>query len=300
MIESGQCKEAMYRLNQQLYDLRYDRYAQNQLLREISDNLARNRGGYLNLDKWNPNRGTWDTIEIVPIPPAAPPDQPPPPVEAPIPVPTYEDDPWIQLESNVVPALLDAGDSHAAASRLNSDLFNLRGNLDAQNILLSMVDSNDKKGSASDLKLGEWNPATGTYDSAEILPALTDPGKGIDISTFDNVDAPAPADFIDTTNPNDATDPWMHEEIAVIGALLDAGDAKAAATRLVADLQLLKPDLNLQNDLLAWVYENQQNGSGADISLGSWDEKAGTYVNIEILSAGAPPGTGIAIKTYAD
>lgn len=299
MIEMGDGRRAMERLQDELYDLRYDRYAQNQLLREISEQLRRD-GGYLNLDRWNPNRGTWDTIEIVPPPPAPrPPDQPPPVVEPPIPVPTYEDDPWMQMEGTVIPALLDSGNSDSAANRLNSDLYALRGNIEAQNVLLGMVEKGDRKGAGTDLRLGEWNPATGTFDSIEVLPALTDPGKGIPVSTYESPDAPQPPGVIDTTKTNDSQDPWLHQEISVIAALLDAGDANAAATRLVADLQALKGDLESQNELLGQVQTNNLPG-GAELNLGTWDTTTGTYINSEILPNGATPGTGIAIKTYPE
>lgn len=291
-----------------MYDLRYDRYAQNELLREVADQLRRDRGGWLNLDKWNPNSGTWDTIEVVPpAPPPPPPDQPPPPPdqpqpkpEEPIPVPNPDDDPWMQLESNVISSLLDAGDSDAAATRLKSDLYALRGNLDAQNTLLDLVDQNDRKGAGTDLKLGAWNPDTGTYEEIEVLPALTDPGSGTPIDTYDKADAEQPDGVIDTTKSNEAKDPWAHQEIAVIAALLDAGDSKAAATRLVSDLQQLKGDMDSQMDLLAQVAANHQPGTGADLVLGEWDQDAGNYKSIEVLPAGADKGTGIQIKTYPD
>ena len=171
--------------------------------------------------------------------------------------------------------------------------------MEAQNVLLDMVEKGDRKGAGTDLRLGEWNPNTGTFDSIEILPALTDPGKGIAVNTFDKADAPQPPGVIDTTKTNDSQDPWLHQEIAVIGALLDAGDATAAATRLVSDLQALKGDLESQNELLAQVQSNNAPG-GAELNLGTWDPTAGTYTNSEILSTGATPGTGIAIKTYPE
>ena len=297
----------MYELNRELYDLRFDRYAQNQLLREISDNLRRDRGGWLNLDRWNSNTGTWDTIEIVPpAPPPPPPDQPPPPPdqpkpepEPPIPVPTYDDDPWMKLESTVISSLLDAGDSDAAANRLKSDLYALRGNMEAQNTLLDLVDQNDRKGAGSDLKLGDWNPDTGTYDGVEVLPALTDPGSGTQIDTYDKADAEQPDGVIDTTKSNDSPDPWLHQEIAVIGALMDAGDTKAAATRLVSALQELKGDMDSQLELLTQTASNNYEG-GVELKFGDWDPETGSYKSIEMLPENAEPGTGIPIKTYPD
>lgn len=301
MIETGRSAEASYELNRELYDLRYDRYAQNELLREIADQLRRDRGGWLNLDKWNPNSGTWDTIEVVPpAPPPPAPDQPQPKPEDPIPVPNPDEDPWMQLESNVISSLLDAGDSDAAATRLKSDLYALRGNLDAQNTLLDLVDQNDRKGAGTDLKLGVWNPDTGTYENIEVLPALTDPGNGTQIDTFEKSDAEQPDGVIDTTKSNDSKDPWAHQEIAVIAALLDAGDSKAAATRLVSDLQQLKGDMDAQMDLISQVVANHEAGTGTDLVLGEWDAEAGTYKSIEVLPPGAEKGTGIQIKTYPD
>ncbi|MBX9694772.1 MAG: hypothetical protein K2Z81_20460, partial [Cyanobacteria bacterium] len=303
LIETGNGREAMYELNRELYDLRYDRYAQNQLLREISDNLRRDRGGWLNLDRWNPNSGTWDTIEIVPpAPPPPPPDQPqpqPPQPEPPIPVPTYDDDPWMKLESTVISSLLDAGDSDAAATRLKSDLYALRGNMDAQNTLLDLVDQNDRKGAGTDLKLGDWNPDTGTYEGIEVLPALTDPGSGTALNIYEKSDAEQPDGVIDTTRSNDSTDPYLHQEIAVVAALIDAGDTKAAATRLVSALQELKGDMESQNELLTQVVGNNYEG-GVELRLGEWDPEAGQFKSIEMLPEGAEPGTGIQIKTYPD
>jgi hypothetical protein len=107
-----------------------------------------------------------------------------------------------------------------------------------------------------------------------------------------------PDGAIDTTKANPDTDPWRHQEIAIIAALLDAGDSKSAATQLTADLQLLKGDMDSQNAILSQVAAGLQNEAGAKLRLGDWDAGAGTYSSIEILPAGAEPGTGIQIKTY--
>jgi hypothetical protein len=302
LLDEGNTAAAMTLLNAELYDLRYDRYAQNELLRDVSEFERFHR---LHLDRWDPDAGTWGNIDVTPppppVPPDQPPDQPPPPEPAPVPLPAppQQDDPWMQLEGNVISTLLDDGDSNAAATRLSSDLYALRGNLDAQNTLLGMVDSNDRKGTGTDLKLGNWNPDTGTYDTIEVLPALTDPGDGTPINTYPDADAPAPDGLIDTSKSNDATDPWQHQEIAVIAALLDAGDSRSAATKLTSDLQLLAGDLDSQNAIISQVAASLAN-TGSSIQLGDWDATTGTYSSIEILSAGQDPGNGIPIKVYPD
>ncbi len=303
LLDYGNVVEANRLLQAELYDLRYDRYAQCELLREIQ---LREQYHRLHLDRWDPYGGTWGTIEIyppAPVPPPPPPDQPPPPEPPrpePLPVPAPQDDPWMQLEGTIITTLMDDGDSDAAATRLKSDLYALRGNLDAQNTLLEIVDGGDRKGTGTDLKLGAWNPNTGTFDSIEVLPALTDPGSGTQIDTYPDANAVQPDGVIDTTKSNSEKDPWMHQEIAIIDALLDAGDTDAAATKLQSDLQQLKGDLDAQNNMLAQIATNHQAGTGTDLSLGDWDATKGTYSKVEVLPAGADPGTGIAIRVYPE
>lgn len=306
LLDYGRVTEANRLLQAELYDLRYDRYAQCELLREIQ---LREQYRRLHLDRWDPDNGTWGTIEIyppaptpVPLPPdQPPPPEPPPPEPIPVPAPA-QDDPWMQLEGTIISNLLDDGDSDAAANRIKSDLYALRGNLDAQNTFLEIVDGGDRKGTGTDLKLGAWNPDTGTFDSIEVLPALTDPGNGTPIDTYPDANAPQPDGVIDTTKSNSETDPWMHQEIAVIDALLDAGDTDAAATKLTSDLQQLKGDLDSQNRMLAQIAASRQQGTGTgtDLVLGDWDADKGTYSKIEVLPAGAQPGTGINIRVYPD
>jgi hypothetical protein len=52
-------------LNQDLWTMKNDVYAQNELLSEINQEQNRQSGAYLYLNNWNPDRGTWDTVDVV-------------------------------------------------------------------------------------------------------------------------------------------------------------------------------------------------------------------------------------------
>ena len=96
----------------------------------------------------------------------------------------------------------------------------------------------------------------------------------------------------------------MHQEIAVIGALLDGYTKNSVphsvSSRLNADLQALAGNLDAQNDMLSQIAQNHTNGVGADILLGDWDATKGTYSSVEVLPVGSAPGTGSPIQTYPD
>jgi hypothetical protein len=304
MLNACNVAAASAMLNAELYDLRCDRYAQCQLLYEIAA-LRQGNCAYVNLNNWNPDNCGWDTVEVVPPPPQPDPDTgETPPVEPPTPVPTYDNDPWMQLEGTVISSSLDAGDTQAAATRLNSDLYALRGNLDAQNALLGMVDVSDKKGSGADLNIGSWNQDTGNYDNIEILPKGATPGTGVQISEYSAADAAQPDGMIDTTTSNSEKDPWMHQEVAVIAALLNGytrdSVPRSISSRLNADLQALAGNMDAQNELLSQIAQNYTKGVGADLLLGDWDATKGTYSTIEVLPVGSQPGTGSPISTFPD
>lgn len=46
--------------------MRFDRYAQDELLNEVNDGEIKGIGADLYLGNWDPDRGTWDDIQIVP------------------------------------------------------------------------------------------------------------------------------------------------------------------------------------------------------------------------------------------
>ena len=187
---------------------------------------------------------------------------------------------------------------------MNSDLYALRGNLDAQNALLGMVDVSDKKGSGADLNIGSWNQDTGNYDNIEILPKGATPGTGVQISEYSAADAAQPDGMIDTTTSNSEKDPWMHQEVAVIAALLNGytrdSVPRSISSRLNADLQALAGNMDAQNELLSQIAQNYTKGVGADLLLGDWDATKGTYSTIEVLPVGSQPGTGSPISTFPD
>jgi hypothetical protein len=60
----------------------------------------------------------------------------------------------------------------------------LKGDMEAQNQVLSQVSASHQDDSASQLKLGDWDAEKGTYSSIEVLPAGSDPGTGISIHTY--------------------------------------------------------------------------------------------------------------------
>lgn len=66
MLDYGNAQGAADRLAMDLYQTKGDRYAQDHLLSEISRYESKGIGADLYLNNWNPVRGTWDTIDIVP------------------------------------------------------------------------------------------------------------------------------------------------------------------------------------------------------------------------------------------
>lgn len=56
-----------------------------------------------------------------------------------------------------------------AAAELSEDLYNLRGDMYAQDQLLSQVNRFDRKGFGADISLGPWDPVRGTWDNVQIV-----------------------------------------------------------------------------------------------------------------------------------
>jgi hypothetical protein len=63
-LANNETAKAADQLNYDLYQLRGDIYAQDSLLSEVSKLAREGNGEQLQLSKWNPDRGTWDDIEI--------------------------------------------------------------------------------------------------------------------------------------------------------------------------------------------------------------------------------------------
>jgi hypothetical protein len=49
-----------------LYQMKGDRFAQDELLNEISASEVKGIGADLYLGNWDPERGTWDDIRVIP------------------------------------------------------------------------------------------------------------------------------------------------------------------------------------------------------------------------------------------
>lgn len=85
-MDFGDTQGAADQLAMDLYQTRGDRYAQDQLLSEVARRDIKGFGGDLYLQNWNPDRGTWDDIYVVPSDGSNP-----------ISIPTYDYDdpePW--------------------------------------------------------------------------------------------------------------------------------------------------------------------------------------------------------------
>jgi hypothetical protein len=54
-------------------------------------------------------------------------------------------------------------------------MFQMRGDIYAQNELLNQVNTLENKGVGADLNLGNWNPLRGTWDNITITPDPGDP-----------------------------------------------------------------------------------------------------------------------------
>lgn len=72
------------------------------------------------------------------------------------------------------------GNAVGAADELSEDLYAMRGDMYAQDQLLSEVSRYDRKGLGADLSLRNWDPARGTWDNIEIVG----PGGVIPINTY--------------------------------------------------------------------------------------------------------------------
>jgi hypothetical protein len=80
----------------------------------------------------------------------------------------------IESEADYVAGLLDSGNATGAAQELNQDMFQMRGDIYAQDQLLNRVNLLETKGVGADLNLGNWNPLRGTWDSITITPDPND------------------------------------------------------------------------------------------------------------------------------
>lgn len=115
-------------------------YAQDQLLYKINSNDLKGFGGDLVLDKWNPERGTWDDVRIIdnnggpdiPIRTFGYDDPPPwgadpvPPDQVPADDPNAPIDPLMQSDKSGEIYIVKPGDSLSkiARSRLNEKSVN--------------------------------------------------------------------------------------------------------------------------------------------------------------------------------
>ncbi len=80
----------------------------------------------------------------------------------------------IEAEADYVAGLLDSGNAAAAANELNQDMFEMRGDIYAQDHLLNRVNTLEVKGVGADLNLGPWDPIRGTWDNITITPDPAD------------------------------------------------------------------------------------------------------------------------------
>jgi hypothetical protein len=65
-MDMGDAQGAADQLASDLYAMRGDRYAQDELLGEINRDEIKGIGADLVLRDWDPARGTWDDIQVVP------------------------------------------------------------------------------------------------------------------------------------------------------------------------------------------------------------------------------------------
>jgi hypothetical protein len=65
-MDLGDAQGAADELASDLYSMRGDRYAQDELLGEVNADELKGVGADIQLNGWNPERGTWDDIQIVP------------------------------------------------------------------------------------------------------------------------------------------------------------------------------------------------------------------------------------------
>jgi hypothetical protein len=81
----------------------------------------------------------------------------------------------LNSEANYIGGLLYNGNANDAANVLNSDLFQMRGDIYAQDALLSQVQTAENSlnqqnfnPDAATLNFGNWDPNIGTWDNKEI------------------------------------------------------------------------------------------------------------------------------------
>ena len=83
----------------------------------------------------------------------------------------------------------------------------LKGNMDAQNDLLSQIAVSGLSNNGSTLILGAWDTTTSTYSSIEILPFGYQPGSGIQIKTYPDIAANTGTNNPADTNPQPEATP---------------------------------------------------------------------------------------------
>ena len=87
----------------------------------------------------------------------------------------------IENEAASVAFHMDQGNLQGAATELSQDLYAMRGDMYAQDQLLSEVNRFDRKGLGADIYMSNWDPARGTWDNIQ----LYEPGIGsIPINTY--------------------------------------------------------------------------------------------------------------------
>ena len=65
-LDLGDSQGAADELSMDLYQIKGDRYAQDELLNQIYSADRKGTGADLQLKNWDPDRGTWDDIQVVP------------------------------------------------------------------------------------------------------------------------------------------------------------------------------------------------------------------------------------------
>jgi hypothetical protein len=75
----------------------------------------------------------------------------------------------IHSEATKIAGQMDAGNGAAAALELKQDLYAMRGDLYAQDELISQVNQSERKGAGADIHLNAWNPGQGTWENVEVF-----------------------------------------------------------------------------------------------------------------------------------
>ena len=78
--------------------------------------------------------------------------------------------PTINQEAGRIASLLDSGQTSFATNELQNEMYWMRGDVYAQDELLSEVNAYDRKGVGADLYLNNWDPYRGTWDNIQIVP----------------------------------------------------------------------------------------------------------------------------------